>query len=466
MQRHEGIAEAGGRFQASGVSDFDGPLIVDFDETLYLRNSTQDFLAGARPRMLSVALLRVLGKLGPWRWTGPRTADVWRTALICLLMPWVWLGWRRRAAALGAAFENKALAQALRGRARDVYIASFGFGPIVQPIVAGMSVPADRIITCRLFSFSDRRRGKLELLREKIGADVVAESAIITDSDDDDDILSVCSLPVKHVWPDAKYEAADSAICFPFEYSTKVKRPGKSYLRKIILHDFVIWIICALPYLLQNPTAILGVVSLFIAFWAVYEIGYIENDRMAETREADGVLSGTYSAGAVAALPRRLYLSAVIFSAIGLWFMKVGPAAVASWIGTLVALRAVYAGYNRIDKQSRITLYLILQLMRSCALLAVIRFDIVGVAFSLSYAIPQWMSYVLYRSGPVGVGYSWPKIPGGMYRLVLFVVMVVTLGISLGWTRESILGAAIGGFILAFQGRRDVAAAVKGAKLI
>jgi hypothetical protein len=42
-----------------------GPLLVDVDETLYLRNSTEDFIDCAWPRLLALLLLRVLEALQP-----------------------------------------------------------------------------------------------------------------------------------------------------------------------------------------------------------------------------------------------------------------------------------------------------------------------------------------------------------------------------------------------------------------
>ena len=47
-----------------------GPVLVDLDETLYLRNSTEDFLDCARPGLIALILLRLLDALRPWRLSG------------------------------------------------------------------------------------------------------------------------------------------------------------------------------------------------------------------------------------------------------------------------------------------------------------------------------------------------------------------------------------------------------------
>jgi hypothetical protein len=71
------------------VRAHDGPLLVDFDETLYLRNSTEDFIDCARPGLLALLLLRVLDVLRPWRLTGGiNTRDNWRVWAILTFFPW------------------------------------------------------------------------------------------------------------------------------------------------------------------------------------------------------------------------------------------------------------------------------------------------------------------------------------------------------------------------------------------
>lgn len=61
----------------------DGPLLLDLDETAYLRNSTEDFLDTASPGLPALLLLRLLDAIRPWRWTGGEaTRDVWRVQLL------------------------------------------------------------------------------------------------------------------------------------------------------------------------------------------------------------------------------------------------------------------------------------------------------------------------------------------------------------------------------------------------
>ena len=82
----------------AAIRAHEGPLLVDFDETLYLSNSTEDFLDCAWPGLLALALLRALDAFKPWRLTGGSdTGDNWRVCAIQIFFPWTrfYVGARR-----------------------------------------------------------------------------------------------------------------------------------------------------------------------------------------------------------------------------------------------------------------------------------------------------------------------------------------------------------------------------------
>jgi hypothetical protein len=69
------------------IAAFQGRIIVDFDETLCLRNSTEAWLGAARPGFVAACLLRCLDVLAPWRlWRGIER-DALRVALVRRLFP-------------------------------------------------------------------------------------------------------------------------------------------------------------------------------------------------------------------------------------------------------------------------------------------------------------------------------------------------------------------------------------------
>src|SRR5262245_51937601 len=93
----------------------EGPVLVDFDETLYLRNSTEDFIDCARPGLLALLLLRVLDVIKPWRLTGGiDTRDTWRVCAISLLFPWTLQRWRSKAPILARRYINQELKAILK----------------------------------------------------------------------------------------------------------------------------------------------------------------------------------------------------------------------------------------------------------------------------------------------------------------------------------------------------------------
>src|SRR5437870_3955279 len=95
-----------------------GPVLVDLDETLYLRNSTEDFIDCARPGFLALLLLRVLDLLKPWRLTGGiETRDTWRVCAISLFFPWTHSRWRAKVQFLAENYANRELKVALNVRA-------------------------------------------------------------------------------------------------------------------------------------------------------------------------------------------------------------------------------------------------------------------------------------------------------------------------------------------------------------
>src|ERR1700704_1846421 len=89
------------------IATHDGPVFVDLDETLYLRNSTEDFIDLARPGLVAALLLRLLEVIRPWRWSGGEaTRDIWRVRLIATLFPWVRFRWARKVRVLARIFGN------------------------------------------------------------------------------------------------------------------------------------------------------------------------------------------------------------------------------------------------------------------------------------------------------------------------------------------------------------------------
>src|SRR3954454_13438897 len=122
------------------VRAHEGPRLVDFDETLYLRNSTEDFIDCARPCLLAVLLLRVLDVLKPWRLTsGIATRDTWRVCAISCFFPWTSWRWRLKVPIFAERYLNHELKAALEVDIRPPpIIVTTGFKSIVAPLLIAM----------------------------------------------------------------------------------------------------------------------------------------------------------------------------------------------------------------------------------------------------------------------------------------------------------------------------------------
>lgn len=418
----------------AAVRSHSGPLLIDLDETLYLRNSTEDFLDSARPGLLALLLLRMLDVLKPWRWTGGDcTRDVWRVRLVLTLMPWAISRWRRRTAALARAHCNTALRDALTAAGSRAWVVTAGFAPIVAPLIDALDLDPRQVLACSLFELDDRRCGKLPRVTAMLGEQAVRESLVLTDSRDDDALLNACARPLHVVWPQARYRPALGDVYLPGQYLTLVKRPGERYIvRGILQEDFAFWLLASLPLAAAPMTHVFGLGALLLSFWAIYEVGYVDNDRIAARHERHPKLSAAFHEAPVATPGLQPWLWATATGAAGIWLLRWPTQANLydglAWIAVLLATHLWFRLYNRVDKATRVWLYPGLQLARSIAFAAIVPICLSGAVALGAHVLARWMPYVVYRNGRG----SWPEVPFHLLRLVFYVVLMATLALASG----------------------------------
>jgi hypothetical protein len=405
-------------------------LIVDLDETLWLRNSTEAYLASIRPRWLVGSVLIALEIFPFWRFFGGdhETAEDWLRVVVCTsLFPWALPMWSRRARRIGPHHLNHPLADSIRARSRPgpLLVATRGFEPIVRPLVASFGLPPHDLVACRLWrGRRDRALGKDAMVVERIGVDAAASSAVITDSDADRALLDRCRLPVLHTWSAARYERAPH-VYVPFSYTQLYKRSDQRYVYHIILgRDLLVWIAATFT-VSKAPLGmhLVGLVLLLISLWCVYEIGYLENDRVAERYEADPVLPDRPLPGARFALAAWVW--GLLVGVAGAAFVRPDevPLAVLSWIGVLIGLRVGFGIYNNLDKGTRPVLYVGLQAVRLLAPLALVSVSVPGLVGMLILIWSRSMLYAVYR---VMAG-SWVFVPHELINLAQLCIAFVVL---------------------------------------
>ena len=424
-----------------------GPVLLDLDETLYLRNSTEDFIDCACPGVLALLLMRALDVFKPWRWTGGEvTRDVWRVRAISILLPWTAWRWKRRAAQLAGQFANLRLIAALKQPGCTPIIATVGFQPIVAPLIAALGLSQVRIVAARLSTFADRRGGKLHLVVEALGYDTVRRALVITDSDQDLALLNACARPLRAVWPEARMQRALNSVYLPGQYLTQVKRPGTRYiLRGILQEDFAFWVLTSLALATLPLLHVLGLLFLLVSFWAIYERGYVDNDLIASRFEAKPKLSAAFQDAPVATPRWQPWAWAIVCAAIALvllrWPAQVNVLDLGLWMLVLLATHGWFLLYNRFDKASRVWLFCGLQFARGAAFVVLVPIVPIGAAALGAHVLAKWIPYYIYRLG----GKDWPDTPFHLTRLMFFVVLAILLAVAEGiasvltWTGAALL---------------------------
>lgn len=429
-----------------------GPLLIDLDETLYLRNSTEDYLDCARPALLAAVLMQGMDWLKPWRWTGGAVSrDVWRLQLVLKLMPWTTDRWRRSLPQRAASFANQPLIDAMRGRLLPPVIVTLGFRSVVTPLVAALGIGESAIVAVGDSSFAearrDRQRGKLVMVVEALGEATVRSSLVITDSLDDLPLLDRCAVPLRTQWPDARYRCAFAGVYLPGRYLSQVKRPGERYIvRGILQEDFAFWLISSVALAAQPVLHIAGLLLLLLSFWTIYECGYVDNDRIADRYEAEPKLSHPFHAAEVATPTAEPWVWALLFGAAAILLLRwPDPPAIVDfirWLAVLLATIGWFRLYNRYDKRTRVWLFPGLQLARGAAFAVLVPVAAVGALALAAHVLAKWLPYYVYRFG----GRSWPEAPLPLTRLLFFVVMAPLVALTqqpvslLTWTTAALLG--------------------------
>ncbi len=429
----------------------DDLLVVDFDESLFLRNSTELFLDSARPAVAAAIVSRLIDFLKPWRLSprhrdGFAVADWLRVLCVVCLLPWIVWRWRKVAPELARTYLNPELAALLAsGRFKRIVVASHGFAFIIAPLLRAMPIQAELVASPFWTGFLARARGKRPLLEERYGAAAVAAATVVTDhARHDADILAVAARPLVVVWPEARYERAFARTYVPLVYTEKAKHPTHLHLLGVFFGKDWMALVLASALLAPDPllTAI-GLGFLIVSYAIVYEVGYHENDDLGRRREKKPILSSERLAlagtvhegqawlfGTLVALPGALLLAWSGASS-RLPAGELGETTVvllAIWLALLALIRATFWLFNRIDEKSRLLLHLPLQMMKGLWLVWALGLPLneAGAALLLATSLCAWVPYVVYRMG----GVRW-QTPDNVIRL-LILLMLLTATVAVG----------------------------------
>ena len=186
-------------------------IIIDFDETLLLRNSTAEYINSLRPRLLGFILVKLMDLIKPWVWLphpyrGNKIRDWFLVVIPTILLPWTLLFWQNKAKKLAQEYSNTELISAVNSNAEaTIIVASLGFKFIIDPILRHLPMKYDLLVSCRFWRAGDRTLGKLLMMQEVLSESQIKSAILVTDSEDDLPLLQVVEQPCFVIWPLAKY---------------------------------------------------------------------------------------------------------------------------------------------------------------------------------------------------------------------------------------------------------------------
>lgn len=442
----------------------DTHVLVDFDETLFLRNSTEEYLETLQPKTSGIYFLTLLDFLKPWNWLpsqfrGEVSRDWIRVLLATILFPWTLLLWPWHAKKLADTQQNRALVNALRSNPNlKVSVTTDGFRPVVAPILYHLQIVGVELHSCRLWLGGiDRLNGKYNRLIQAIGIDEISSSTVITDSPNDIELLQAARRPYLIQWPQAQYTQAMVAAYAPFLYVVKFKHNLKYLLHGILLDQWMILVLASSWVAPQPMLHAIGLLFLVASFWCIYELGYYENDYIAERYEQNPNLRETDLIRPKAPIIQP-WIWASVFAIPGFlllqWAMTVESHLTINsailektlfmalcWFSILLVTRFVYSVFNHVDKRTRVWLYLLLQCSRLPAFSILTMISPVGTILLSAQTLISWICYIVYRyQGKMN------EIPHAILRLVTLCFLIVMLAMSNGfstvltWQMAAILG--------------------------
>jgi hypothetical protein len=448
-------------FKSIQESSQNTPIIVDFDETLLLRNSTAEYLNSLQPRIIGSLFLKIIAFLQPWKWIvrskeKVNIRDWFFVVCTTVLMPWNLFLWKKKACDIALKHSNYQLVEELnKSKNNEIIVATLGFNFIVEPILNHIPVTYSRVISCRFWlGLEDRQKGKLAMLEESIDEQKIANSIVITDSLNDSPLLKKAAKPLFIVWDKARYTYPMGDIYFPMMYIHKVKKAGKQYISKAILLDDLPIFLLSLSWLSSQPILHgLGILFLLFSFWCIYEFGYYENDLVAEKYEKNPVLSDTYYTSQITVSWWQVWIWALLFGSIGIFALEASEkieifqlnysiahreeivasylVLFAAWMGFLLVSRLCFWVYNYVNKPTRIWLYFVLQFTRYCGFLVVTKTNLVGISFLLVQMLSRSISYLVYRYTG-GDRENWPDLQEKFLRWFLFTFTIAGLSFAQG----------------------------------
>ena len=249
------------------------------------------------------------------------------------------------------------------------------------------------------------------------------------------------------------YCFGSTSIYLPFFYLEKVKRINEKYTARVILWDDFPILLFAFAWQANHFLMQAGsLLFLLISFWCVYEIGYYENDLVAEQYEEQPKLAKTFYENKEMMESSYPWIWSFAFGLIGVTLLEksqgvqylfggslledlivsASPVLLIAlyWTTFLLATRICFWVYNSLNKQTRTWLYIVLQSFRYYGFLAVTSINPIGTSLLSSNILSRSILYVIYRySG--GSSKDWPtQVPEKVLRCLIFIFILSAISFA------------------------------------
>ncbi len=415
-------------------------LILDFDHTLFLSNSTEEYLDCAYPKVLVALILAFIEGLKPWRIFPQENArfiyrDAIRVWTITLLFPWTLLIWKLRVKALATRYANSEVIGIVESHNWSTKtIASNGFKVILMPLLKALNFKYDILISSEFGKLKSgvRGRGKLDCLRHDYCDRFTLDYAsFVTDNDDDTDLLDAVSNPIQQVWPGAKHFRACQNTYIPFVYTEGADRGNTNHVvNTVLLSNYLILL---MSYGMSSAFSIYNAIALLclsVSFWCIYEAGYYENDFHEINHEdtkgvgkkilkfADyPVETGAWTWGGVIALIGIVTYISQGAPSLAEW--QTYGVGLGFWMAWLLVVRLTFRVYNYSQRPVRILLYPVLQIFRLAGPVIFFPLNTLGICLISAQATSRWVWYLVYRTGG-----DRKAVPHHVVRLFIFLSFI------------------------------------------
>lgn len=395
-------------------------VILDFDLTLFLGNSTTEYL---RPIIAYFPWLRAARFLS--RRLRKRlllSTDLVALWLSLVLAPWNYLIWRRNAAEIGCRLFNQQLWSMVESKSPSrVLVVSAGNKFIVKPLLHAMAKytggsELELIASGMLPSQDHRVSGKLLSIKKRYPDIKWAKALVVTDSIDDEDLLSVAKHGVLTRWGEPVPPPFKRKTYFPLRYLAEGKYSSASYVWRHVLGQELLIVLAVFT---SDLSTFFAAVCYFFSFQIIYELGNYDNDFVAAKLERNPILSGKQKHFQDYRIRNWAWPSSIALGAIATYFNGTSwnafTANLAIWLAMLVGVYMLFSKYNRSPPTSRMSYYGLMQLAKIFAPAIAMPIVPLGGILGMAHVIQHSTVYWCYRC------FGWKELfPRRIVRGVLF----------------------------------------------